>query len=289
MFPFAVFKLGLLITNFSILALLVVRMIEHYKSNYNALSFSNIFHMLSFTWLCIRGCFWMLTAVSTSDWTAFSFYTLYWMPSPFQFCSFMLLPVYCAQILYPRQFTEYWLHIRFVYILVIVLLVAFQALWALLAALEKSQRQVDCSREDVGLQGYWCYHTEYSSDAFRAITAVCFLLLSAIQAVYAYKVYHLDQKIHERFLISSPKLLAGVNIVLFLSFLTRGMYQIGAIFFDYFLPDIPLQGTSDIKFQIFLAFVVWDYLPTILLVCTITSKSIGTSSSKRIYSMSQSE
>ena len=52
---------------------------------------------------------------------------------------------------------------------------------------------------------------------------------------------YLDKKSHERYLISSPSILAGVNIILVISFLSRGLYQFGTIFSIFLLPDIPLQ------------------------------------------------
>jgi hypothetical protein len=51
----------------------------------------------------------------------------------------------------------------------------------------------------------------------------------------------LDKKSHERYLISSPSILAGVNIILVISFLSRGLYQFGTIFRIFLLSDIPLQ------------------------------------------------
>ena len=33
-----------------------------------------------------------------------------------------------------------------------------------------------------------CFHTEFSSNAFRAITAFCFMFLAVVQASYGYKV-----------------------------------------------------------------------------------------------------
>ena len=34
----------------------------------------------------------------------------------------------------------------------------------------------------------YCFHTEFSSNAFRAITAFCFMFLAVVQASYGYKV-----------------------------------------------------------------------------------------------------
>ena len=80
---------------------------------------------------------------------------------------------------------------------------------------------------------------------------------------------------HERYLISSPKILAAVNTILVVSFLSRGVYQLITLFKVFFLPDIPLQGTEDVSIWTLLFFMVWDYVPTVLLVVTVTSKVMG--------------
>ena len=72
---------------------------------------------------------------------------------------------------------------------------------------------------------------------------------------------------------------AVVNATLALAFLSKGLYQIGAMFQYYLLPDIPLQGSKDIDILDLLTFEVWEYIPTMLLVLTVTSKSVGGSSS----------
>lgn len=279
-FDIPIFKVALVLTNYAIVAFLGVLMVDHYKSNFNLLSFSNIFHMLSFVSLSIRGLFWTLTIISFSEWTAFTFYTLYWLPSPFQFCSFLLLPLFCVKVMYPRQFTDYWGRIRIAYITVVMGLILFQVMWALLSALERqSKTELGCDTDEPGES---CYHTAYSSDAFRAVTGLCFISLAIIQGAYGYVVFFLDKKTHERLLTSSPHMLAVINIILFVSFLSRGCYQIEAIFYDDTIHNmnIPLQGSSDINWTIFISFELWEYIPTILLVLTLTTKTIGTTSHK---------
>lgn len=281
---FPICKVVLTLTNYFILALLILLMIKHYNSSYNFNSFSNAFHMLSFIWLFIRGCFWTLTIVSKKSWGAFTFYTLYWMPSPFQFSSFMLLPLFCAQILYPKQWKNYWESIRVVYCALNVAIVLFQIVWSLLAAYESRMNAFECNDnlKPDDIQNARCLHTEYSSDVFRLITAACFLTLATIQGIYGYKFSLLDKKIHDRFMIaSSPKYLLAVNSILSLSFLSKGLYQLGAIFYDYMLPDIPLQGDADVPITILLFFELWDYVPTMLLILNLTSISVGSNSIAR--------
>ena len=176
------------------------------------------------------------------------------------------------QVLYPTSWKKYWAVIRFAYISVVAGLVVFQALWIVLTAIELGQ-QSTCEPTTNG--GADCFHTEFSSDTFRAITAGCFLFLAATQGAYGYQLAYLDPRLHERYLISSPKLLAGVNAALVVSFLSRGVYQFLSIFRVYLLPDVPLQGGQDVSVVVLLCFLVWDYLPALLLVVTITSKTLG--------------
>lgn len=128
------FKLILIITNFAILSFLVLLMIDHYNSQYNRKSFAFIFHLLCFIWLCIRGVFWLST-ITISGWTSLNYYFLYWMPIPLEFGSFLLLPLYFAHVLYPNELKSYWGVLRLTYIIVIIGLLTFQAIYILISLL----------------------------------------------------------------------------------------------------------------------------------------------------------
>ena len=98
---FPPFKMILVLANFSLLSFLIMLMVDHYNSHYNVESWSSAFHVLTLLWLSIRGAFWLCTAISTSPWNSMSFYALYWMANPIEFGSFMLLPLFFSQVLYP--------------------------------------------------------------------------------------------------------------------------------------------------------------------------------------------
>jgi hypothetical protein len=132
----AAFKTLLVLANFSLLSFLVVLMVDHYFSNYDLLSWSFSFHLLTFIWLAIRGTFWLFTVVPCGEWSPWAFYGLYWMANPVEFGSFMLLPLFFTQVLYPAAWQRYWGLIRYIYMGVIVGLVVFQASWVFLTALE---------------------------------------------------------------------------------------------------------------------------------------------------------
>jgi hypothetical protein len=125
-------KLSLVVTNFAILSFLLVLIIDHFNSSYDVRSFSSVFHVLCFLWLSVRGVFWLSTMTSSVAWTSADYFFLYWMPTPLEFGSFLLLPLYFAQVLYPTEWKSYWRLLRPLYILVIVGLVSFQAIYLLM-------------------------------------------------------------------------------------------------------------------------------------------------------------
>ena len=134
-------KLLLVIINFTIFFYVVGLIIDHYNANHQLTSWASIFHILSSIWLTIRGLFWLLTLVSVSQWDSFTFYILYWIPNPLEFGSFMLLPLFFAQVIFPLKWRENWAYICPVYSSLILALIVFQAIWALLAAYD----EVSCS------------------------------------------------------------------------------------------------------------------------------------------------
>ena len=275
-----ILKLLLVLTNMGILLLLINIMSIHFKDRNNYKSFSTAFHVLSLIWLCIRCSFWLLSFISTSEWSAYSFYLLYWMPCPFQFSSFMLLPLFFSQQLYPAQWKEYWNFSFNAYIAVILMLIIFQVIWTFVAAFRISLIETLCANDNAdGITSsptlpVDCYHTESAGNTFRIIAAFCSLALAIMQGLYGYKLYYSDIKSHEQFIISSQTNLVIVNVFLVLSFFSRAAYQIEAIYHIHRLPDIPLQGDDDVSLTTFICFEIWDYIPTILLLMTVTSRSI---------------
>ena len=94
--------------------------------------------LLSLNWLIIRGVFWLLTITSRDQWEAFQFYILYWLPAPLEFGSFMLVPLFFGQVLYPDIWKVHSPWILPVYGVVTFGLISFMVMWALLAAMEQS-------------------------------------------------------------------------------------------------------------------------------------------------------
>jgi hypothetical protein len=129
-----IFKFLLILTNFVILTYLLLVAFRHYAAKVDKQSWGFIFHLITIAWLIVRGAFWISTITHFIRWTTLSFYLLYWMPAPFEFAGYMILPLFFAQVLYPTQWKKYWSTIRPFYFVIIIGIIVFQALWAWLAA-----------------------------------------------------------------------------------------------------------------------------------------------------------
>lgn len=119
-----------------------------------------------------------------------------------------------------------------------------------------------------------CFSTEYTADIFRFITASCFLFLSSTQGWFGLKLHHITDWQQLRMIATQKESLTYLNIFLCFSFLSRVVYQILAMFWDFGFADVPLDGANDIPFPLFFIIILWDYLPTLLLLLYVVSPSL---------------
>ncbi len=131
-----VFKVILTLMNFGILSFLIMLMVDHYNANYSLMSWSSCFHILSLSWLSIKGVFWLLTITSDYEWEAIQFYILYWLPAPLEFGSYMLVPLFFGQVLYPDLWAAHSYWVLPSYGVATLVLILFMVTWAVLAATE---------------------------------------------------------------------------------------------------------------------------------------------------------
>lgn len=203
---------------------------------------------------------------------------LYWIPCPFEYGSFMLLPLFFAQVLYPREWRVYAPYIFPTFSILILTMTLTTIVWVYFTINSSDTGQsVYCTnnKDDDDQDGNSCSQLEFASYVFRWFTASIFVALAALQGLYSLKLLSLDSQQYMRFLITSPEWIGILNCILFISFASRGIYQIFAIFDICQLPSIPLLGSEDIGFTIFICFEMWYVIPTVLLVTTLTGKSIG--------------
>ncbi|CAM9500505.1 unnamed protein product, partial [Discosporangium mesarthrocarpum] len=261
-------------------------LVSHCRSLYDIKSWATAFHALVLGWLVLRGMFWMLTIYSMQHWRSSTFYILYWLPNPLQFGCFLLLPLFYSQVLSSRRgWRRLWAFIRPSYISLISGMTTFMIASSILMATEgqRGQQQYKCVSARPTSHGHGkahhhhCYRMDFSSDAFRLLSALCFFALSIFVAAFGVQVAKLEAWQHRRFLIYQPRALAVVNCILFAVFLSKGGYQVVSVMRLWHLPDIPLQGDEDVCLLNFLVFLYWDYLPTLSLLLVVTGRSRGNS------------
>jgi hypothetical protein len=124
------FKFLTMISNFALFMLLAKVMLQYRTLHYDNKSWASIFHITSLVWLIMRWSFWMCTIIPSMHWNNFSFYLLYWIPTMFEFSSFMVLPLYFAHVLYPKQWSMYYEQVRPWYFGSIAAIILFEIFWS---------------------------------------------------------------------------------------------------------------------------------------------------------------
>jgi hypothetical protein len=269
-------KFALVITNFVILFLIVMILIKHRSDGFNIQSWSAGFNILCVLWLSLRGAFWALTVCTINYWIGSTFYILYWVPTPISFGAFMLIPLFFAHLLYRHEWDYYWGKIWWMYIATTVSLAVFMISWSVISAI-RLRHDLDCINSTAsGPIGpsIECYNTEFSSTAFRFVTSVCFLFLATNCAMFGKKILSLGEFDTSIYLGPSIKELYRVNMFLFASFLSRGLYECLDVMNVFHIPSIPLQGDQDVTFLTFFVFMFWDYFPTLLWVVVVTGRDV---------------
>ena len=255
--------------------------IDQFRNNYSLKSWSSIFHILCMIWLSLRATFWISTILTFSPQHEMILKTLYWIPCPFEYGSFMLLPLFFAQVLYPREWRVYAPYIFPIFSILVLTMTLTTIVWVYFTINSSTNNNfIYCinakkTNDDDDDEDGNCSQLEFSTYIFRWFTASIFVSLAALQGLYSIKLLSLDSQQYMRFLVTSPEWIGVLNCILFISFASRGIYQLFAIFDICQLPNIPLLGSEDIGLIIFICFEMWYVIPTVLLVTTLTGKSIG--------------
>jgi len=287
MFPPPPLKSILFLLSLLLLLLFIYLTYSSHIRDYNPTSWSRYFHILSISWLLLRTSFWLLTLTNNNTWNPAVFYLLYYLPNPLQFASFVLLPLFYAQVLHRRKWRVAWGWIRGIYLIWFGGTVSFMIVFSVLAALQSSSpsdgdgedpygsRYIDSGFVDVldrgGDKKSDDEMDENPTYLFRIIISFSFFVLSVTIAYYALKTRGKRRWQRQNSIGVSPRALFYINGVLFLIFGSRAVYQLGQVLRLWSLPALNLLPSKDVKPVIFLVFVLWDYLPTILVLGTVMS------------------
>ncbi|ETV97584.1 hypothetical protein, variant 1 [Aphanomyces invadans] len=233
------------------------------------MAWSTCFYCLCLLWVTVRVSFWI--SIELRDrMTYLELYLLYWFPTTIQFANFALLVLFYIQVITGQAWRTTWRRICLPLYLVLTLSMAtFTAIWA-------------CNSNS-SLEAAYRYGDEYDQDMFKIsavrvqleYSAISFFVLSFLFAFFGWKLAHVDSSKRHRLLISKPRSLAVFNSMLFLIFFTRSVRDfLTSQNWLRFSVVNPVDQFGEIPtFSYFAMFVMWDFVPTILLLALISTKA----------------
>ncbi|RHY28375.1 hypothetical protein DYB32_006024 [Aphanomyces invadans] len=251
------------------------------------MAWSTCFYCLCLLWVTVRVSFWI--SIELRDrMTYLELYLLYWFPTTIQFANFALLVLFYIQVITGQAWRTTWRRICLPLYLVLTLSMAtFTAIWA-------------CNSNS-SLEAAYRYGDEYDQDMFKIsavrvqleYSAISFFVLSFLFAFFGWKLAHVDSSKRHRLLISKPRVrwhdvdvvvlltdnepqsLAVFNSMLFLIFFTRSVRDfLTSQNWLRFSVVNPVDQFGEIPtFSYFAMFVMWDFVPTILLLALISTKA----------------
>ena len=105
--PFPISKTVLLIINTYLLFATAHSFYVHRSLKYSKKSWSFTFLILTLFWALLRQLFFALSLSLLTPFPLSLFYLLYWLPSPLQFSSFMILPLFYAELFHVKLTNVY--------------------------------------------------------------------------------------------------------------------------------------------------------------------------------------
>ncbi|KAJ0412678.1 hypothetical protein ATCC90586_002308 [Pythium insidiosum] len=250
-----IYTLLLTIACLALLVFTLTRLLLSMRNKNKLLSWSTCFYVLCLMWTVVRSTYWIMIQTRESM-TYLELYLLYWFPTPIQFANFSLLILFYIQVITGKKWRSRWRNICLpLYFLLTMSMATFTAVWAFNSSNDilYAYEYGDEYDEEFYKVSYVSVQLEYS--------AISFFMLSFLFGFFGWKM---------------ANSLAIINALLFLIFFTRSMRDL-ATSQNWFLSiwnQLDMNGRVT-TFAYFIFFCFWEFLPTILLLCLITTKAGG--------------
>lgn len=247
---------------------LVVQLVLSMHNRNKLMSWSTCFYLMCLLWTFVRVTYWVMLE-SQKSMTYLELYLLYWFPTPIQFANFSLLVLFYIQVITGPLWRSRWRSICLpVYLLLTMSMATFTIVWALNSSNEVSNA--------------FAYGDEYDQEFYRVsgvkvqleYSAICFFTLSVLFGIFGWKMVTVESWKRRRMLVSKPRSLAAINLMLCLIFFTRSIRDL-ATSQSWFLTiwnQLDMNGRVT-TFAYFVFFIFWEFLPTVLLLLMITTKA----------------
>ncbi|DAZ94462.1 TPA: hypothetical protein N0F65_003498 [Lagenidium giganteum] len=253
-----------------LLVFLLAQLLLSLRNKNKLLSWSTCFYILCLLWTVVRSTYWIMIQTRESM-TYLELYLLYWFPTPIQFANFSLLVLFYIQVITGKKWRTRWRNICLpLYFIMTMSMATFTAVWAF-----NSSNDISAAYEYGDIYDQEFYKV---SDVSVQLTysAISFFMLSFLFGFFGWKMANVESWKRRRLLISKPRSLAIINSLLFLIFFTRSVRDL-ATSQNWFLSiwnQLDMNGRVT-TFEYFVFFCFWEFLPTILLLCLITTKAGG--------------
>ncbi|KAI9914106.1 hypothetical protein PsorP6_005712 [Peronosclerospora sorghi] len=291
---------------------LLTQLLVALRNKNKLLAWSTGFYVLCLLWTGVRASYWIIMSTQSSM-RYLTLYLLYWSPTPIQFANFSLLILFYIQVLTGPEWRSKWRNVCLpLYLLLTMTMTTFTVVWAFNSSndISKAARRGDEYDQEFSKVSVVCVQLEYS--------ALSFFLLSALFGYFGWKManvgfvvveslgfeskagsdgdsfYHDHGYVAELYLFyneQDPDTVDGVacmlqnltviNSLLCVIFFTRGIRDL-ATSQSWFLTiwnNLDMNGrVTTVAYFVFFCF--WEFLPTMLLLCLISSKAGGVGAPK---------
>ncbi|KAG1685150.1 hypothetical protein DVH05_011345 [Phytophthora capsici] len=254
---------------------LLTRLLVALRNKNKILAWSTGFYVLCLLWTGVRAAYWIIMSTQSSM-RYLTLYLLYWSPTPIQFANFSLLILFYIQVLTGPEWRSKWRNVCLpLYLLLTMTMATFTVVWAFNSSndISKAARRGDEYDQEFSRVSDVSVQLKYS--------AFSFFLLSVLFGFFGWKMANVESWKRRRLLISRPRSLAVINSLLCLIFFTRGIRDL-ATSQSWFLSiwnNLDMNGrVTTVAYFVFFCF--WEFLPTILLLCLISSKAGGVGAPK---------
>ncbi|TDH66905.1 hypothetical protein CCR75_007489 [Bremia lactucae] len=254
---------------------LLTRLVVALNNKNKLLAWSTGFYLLCLLWTVVRAAYWIIMTTQSSL-RYLTLYLLYWSPTPIQFANFSLLILFYIQVLTGPAWRSKWRNVCLpFYLLLTMTMTTFTVVWAFNSSndISKAARQGDEYDQEFLKVADISVQLKYS--------AVSFFLLSVLFGFFGWKMANVENWKRRRLLISKPRSLTVINSLLCIIFFTRGIRDL-ATSQSWFLSiwnNLDMNGrVTTVTYFVFFCF--WEFLPTVLLLCLVSSKAGGVGAPK---------
>ncbi|KAG6968470.1 hypothetical protein JG688_00005814 [Phytophthora aleatoria] len=234
---------------------LLTRLLVALRNKNKLLAWSTGFYVLCLLWTGVRAAYWIIMSTQSSM-RYLTLYLLYWSPTPIQFANFSLLILFYIQVLTGPDWRSKWRNVCLpLYLLLTMTMATFTVVWAFNSSndISKAARRGDEYDQEFSRVSDVSVQLKYS--------AFSFFLLSVLFGFFGWKM---------------ANSLAVINSLLCFIFFTRGIRDLvtSQSLFLSIWNNLDMNGrVTTVAYFVFFCF--WEFLPTLLLLCLISSKAGG--------------